>query len=826
MGNNSCVIAVARRRGIDILQNESGNRKTASMVGFNGNQRAIGDEAEAQYSTNFKNTITNLKRFVGRTFNDPIVQSEIPLVPFKVVAGPNGETCFEVKYNNMTETLESVQVTAALLQKLKTVAEAGLDGQRVSDCVIACPPFWTDAQRQGLLHAARIAGLNVLRLMNETTAVALSYGILRPLPEDEARKVCFVDVGHTNTHATVVSFVKGKLEVLGTASNPNVGARNFDVILAEYFANFIKEKYKMDVMTNGKAKLKLFKECGRIKKILSANLEAPFNVEYIMNDTDVHGSINRDQFEEASQQFLPQLLDAVQRALDMSGVSKEELFDVEVVGGGIRIPCVQKTLEDFFGKKLSKTCDGDDSVARGCALQCAMLSPNFKVRDFEVKDISLYPIEVAWGSQGGEEEASSDLFTVKNAMPSVKLISFKDRDDALQIVVRYKNDDSLPEATNPIIGTWIVSGIPKPDPNAEKAPKIKVKLRMDLNNLVSVSSAHLHKEVLVEEEVKKEEPAPAAENAMETEPAADGAETPKEDGAATPEAADSSAMETESDATAAAEETKPEPKFKKVVRKFPLVIEAHPTNGWTEEEFNAHFEKEAQFFAQDRLVAETDMKRNELESYVLEIRGAIQDALGEYETEDVKAAFLETLMTTEDWLYDEGFDAQKSEFVNRIQELRKVGDPIQQRAFEAMNRENAVQKLKSVIGKYQTAASSEDEKYSHIEAEERAKVATLCTETDAWLAESLSKMDRQAKHENPLVTCSQLDAKKNEIESTCGAIMNKPKPAPKPEAKPEEPKAEVSPEDAPKDQDGDVDMDDASTKDEDSSAMEVEEPSA
>lgn len=260
-----------------------------------------------------------------------------------------------------------------MFHELKAIAEAKLEGQRVVDCVISCPPYWTDGQRRAMLDAANIAGLNVLRLMNETTAVALNYGLLRKLPTEKSQEVLFVDMGHSSFNTAVVSFIDKKLTVLSTASDEHLGGRSFDLLLLNRFATEIKAKHNLDVLSNVKATLKLMKECGRVKKVLSANSECRYAVEYIMNDTDVQGTITRQEFEEMAAPLIERMNAPLKRVLERAGKKIEDLHSLEVVGGAHRIPMVQKVLSDFFGNPVSKTCDGDESVARGCALQCAML---------------------------------------------------------------------------------------------------------------------------------------------------------------------------------------------------------------------------------------------------------------------------------------------------------------------------------------------------------------------------------------------------------------------------------------------------------------------
>jgi len=277
-----------------VLQNEVGNRKTASMVAFSGEQRFLGDSAVAQASGNVLNSIHSFKNLLRvNNVNHPEMKVEQQFLPFKFVDVGNGAAGIEVTYDGKKEVFSPQQIAAAMFAKLKVIAEAGL-GVKVTDCVITVPPMWTEDERRAVLDAAQIAGLNVLRLMNENLAVAVSYGLLRKLPA-EPIKVLFVDVGASHTNASVVLFHESKLQVLSAATDPQFGGRSFDLFLFNHFAEQIKQKYKMDVTTNVKATLKLFKEAAAVKIKLSANNTVPWAVEFIMNDRDVNGTITRAQ---------------------------------------------------------------------------------------------------------------------------------------------------------------------------------------------------------------------------------------------------------------------------------------------------------------------------------------------------------------------------------------------------------------------------------------------------------------------------------------------------------------------------------------------------
>lgn len=810
-GNSACKIAVARKRGIDVLQNEVGHRSTPSMVAFNGRQRFIGNEATAQYMSNGRNSVYQLKRLLGRKHDDPELSSDRKLLPFKIVQGERDMAFVEVVYEDSTQLFSAEQLTASLFIKLKTIAEAGLEGARVTDCVISVPASWCDAERRAVLDAAQIAGLNVLRLMNETTSVALQYGILRPLPKDQEAKVCFVDIGHSNTQVSVVGFSEGKLRVLSSAWDRNLGGRDFDEMLVTHFAKYIKDKYKLDPYTEPKAMMKLRKECERVKLMLTGNTKVPFNIEYLMNDRDVSGMIERSEFDSLVQQSLvPRMLACVKSALDRAGVTKDQINSVEVVGGSVRIPIVQKVLTDFFGKEVSKTCDGEESVARGCALMCAMISPSFKVKEFEVHDISPYPIEIAWGSvpSKGQDFVSDDstpLFSTGNPIPSNKLISFNDRAEPFMLVARYSDLSLLAPQTNPIIGRFIVSGMPprNADPNV-KPDKIKVRVKLDIHGCLQVAGAQLLEELPEEPAATTTTTTTTAASTTTTSSTSTTTTTGSTTTSASPddmdedkEKASSSAtsttttadkMETDKPADAAATgDAKVEPKKIKI-RRVDLKIEPFLSAGLPSHVIQSFFEKEQVMIQTDRIIHETNAARNDLEAHILDMRNRLSEELSEYASEAEKQKINDALNAAEDWLYNDGSDAQKSEYKRKLEELKVHSAAAIGRHQESQGRGAAIVALQSTLANYaQWANNIKDEKYAHIDANERKQVLDEVGKVEGWLSTVIVDLNKLAKTENPKVTIAGFNAKKAEVEKFVSPIINRPKPQPpKPSPSPDQ----------------------------------------
>ena len=376
-----------------------------------------------------------------------------------------------------------------VLVKMKEVAETYLGGT-VTSAVVTVPAYFNDSERQATKDAGTIAGLNVLRLINDTTAVALGYGITKSdLPEPENPKhVVFVDVGHSSMAVSVVAFSKGQLTVKSTAYDPHVGGRDIDYALLQHFAAEFKEKYKIDVLSNPKAIFRLSAGCDRVKKVLSANAESPLNVESIMNDVDVHSRLTREEYEELISGILSRLDAPLQAALADSGLTIDEIDTVELVGGCTRIPAVRQKIQNWFGgKPLSTTLNQDEAAARGATFSCAMLSPVFRVREFSMLDIAPYSVTVSWEKEPEDDDTALTVFPKGNNIPSTKVLTFY-RKAGFDIEARYAEPATLPGAINPWIAKFTAKNV-EPQPNGDYQI-VKVKTRLNANGVLSFEQAY------------------------------------------------------------------------------------------------------------------------------------------------------------------------------------------------------------------------------------------------------------------------------------------------------------------------------------------------
>ncbi|OJJ63675.1 hypothetical protein ASPSYDRAFT_25728 [Aspergillus sydowii CBS 593.65] len=684
-GAQSTKVGVARNKGIDIITNEVSNRQTPSLVGFNARSRHIGEAAKTQETSNLKNTVGNLKRLIGRTFSDPDIQLE---QEFSVaqLCDVNGQAGAEVSYLGKKEKFTAIQLVAMYLTKIRDITSKELK-LPVTDVTISVPAWFTDIQRRAMLDAGEIAGLKVLRLINDCTATALGYGITKldlPGPEEKPRRVMFVDIGYCDYTATVVEFRKGELNVKATACDRYFGGRNFDKALTDHFADEFKEKFKIDIRTNPKAWARTLVAAEKLKKVLSANTLAPMSIESLMEDVDVRAIVKREELEEMVRPLLDRVTVPLEQALAEAKLKPDDIDFVEMVGGCTRVPAIKEAVNKFFGKNLSFTLNQDEAIARGCAFACAILSPVFRVRDFSVHDIVSYPIEFTWEQSPDipDEDTSLTVFNKGNVMPSTKILTFY-RKQPFDLEARYSQPETLPGNVNPWIGRFSVKGV-KADAN-DDFMICKLKARLNLHGILNVESGYYVEDVEVEEPVPEEG-----------------------------ETKDGESMDTNSNN----EQPKKTRKVKKQVRKGDLPISSG-TAQLEESLKNTWQEQENTMYMDDKLIAETDEKKNELEGTIYEMRDKIDGVYAEFASEEEKDKLRSKLTDLEDWLYEEGDDTTKSVYVAKLDEIRFVAGPIIQRHREKLDAEReAIQKAQE-----EEAVKKRAEIEAKRKAEEEAKAA-------------------------------------------------------------------------------------------------------
>ncbi|GAA0156661.1 Hsp70 family chaperone [Lithospermum erythrorhizon] len=781
-GNLSGVVAVARQRGIDVVLNDESNRETPAIVCFGEKQRFLGTAGAASSMMNPKNTISQIKRLIGRQFSDPELQNDLKSLPFAVTEGPDGYLLIHAQYLGDMRTFTPTQVLGMVFSDLKIIAEKNLNAG-VVDCCIGIPIYFTDLQRRAVMDAAKIAGLHPLRLFHETTATALAYGIYKTdLPENDPINVAFIDIGHSSMQVCIAAFKKGQLKILSHSFDRCLGGRDFDEVLFNHFASKFKDEYKIDVKQNAKACLRLRAACEKLKKVLSANPEAPLNIECLMDEKDVRGFIKREEFEQISIPILERVKKPLENALSEAGLTTENIHSVEVVGSSSRVPAIMRILSEFFGKEPRRTMNASECVAKGCALQCAILSPTFKVRDFQVHENFPFPIALSWKGTapdiengGSENQQSTIVFPKGNIIPSVKALTFY-RQGTFTVDVQYADVTELRAPAK--ISTYTIG--PFQSAKGERA-KLKVKVRLNMHGIVSVESATLLEEEEVDVPVVKE---PTKEQTkMETDdappPSATEADVNMQDAKAS---ADASASEngvpgSGNDTPVQMETDTKVEVSKKKVKKTNVPLSEVVYGAMLPVDLQKAVEKEFEMALQDRVMEETKDKKNAVESYVYDMRNKLYDKYQDFITEPDREQFIAKLQEVEDWLYEDGEDETKGVYITKLEELKKQGDPIEHRYKESTERGAVIDQLSYCINSYREAAMSNDPKFDHIDMADKQKVLNECVQAEAWLREKKQQQDALPKFASPVLLSADVRKKAEALDRFCRPIMTKPKPA-------------------------------------------------
>lgn len=806
LGFQTSTVATPRSGGIEVLLNEYSKRASASWVSLTDKNRELGDAGKQKATTNIKNTLGNFKHLIGRNFADADVQASLAKVPYKTEAMEDGGVGFKVNYCGEQRTYSVTQIVGMLLTKIRSVAETELKC-KVTDCCISVPSYFNDRQRHATLAAAKLAGLNCLKLFNETAAVALAYGIYKqdlPAEGETPRRVVFVDVGHSQTQMSACSLVKGKLTVEAVAAR-KVGGRDLDLLLVEHFAEEFKTKKKIDVKNNPRAILRLEAECEKLKKLMSANsTPVPINIECLMDDTDVSGKMAREDFEALVADEFAKIKGCAEDLLAQlkAGDDKFKLADiefVEIVGGSVRIPKIKEILTEVFGKELSTTLNLDEAVARGCALEGAIKSPTFRVRDFTISDRTMYSVNLSWknpledANDEGDNASDAEVFKANSKMSMSKMLTFY-RDGDFDLVAKYSDSAGVPGAMEGI-GNFTIKGVTKGFDG--KSQKVKAKILLDDHGCFAVGEAHMIEKLppVEEAEAAPVADAPAAEAAP--------ADAAKAD-------ADAAKAKEEPAAKAVAKE-EPAKKKAKTTKTTPLTVVSVKPDVLSADHIHKLFEIELAMQAKDREEREKSDAKNALEEYIYHMRDRVSsDAYSPFIKEEDSEAFRSKLTSYEDWLYDEGEDQAKSVYNEKLGELTKVGAAVEMRHDEAESRGPAIDSFQKAIvacRKFVDQQAGGDEKYAHITDEEMAKVKDALGDKEKWLNENTAKLAGVKKFEDPPVKTSMISAMVTAFSAVYTPVMNKPQPKvePPPEVPdPEAPAPTVPDPEAPKPAEGDA----------------------